>query len=74
MNCSRCGKELQDYEAYVNAITYGTNYYACPYCGKLHVYSCEVVIKACSDEEAKKETFDDWGNEIVLDKDFQSNN
>lgn len=70
MFCIRCGKESNDDNAYMNALRYGPNYYACPHCGKLYKFTIEVVTSPCSDEEAKGEVFDDWGNEIVLDRDF----
>jgi hypothetical protein len=56
-------------KAELNAYHYGSNWHACPHCGKLYkVYRPETIAIKPVDYVASKE--DDWGNPIVSDYDY----
>lgn len=69
MKCVRCNKSMDTDKAELNAYHYGSNWYACPHCGKLYkVYRPETIAIKPVDYVTSKE--DDWGNPIVSDYDY----
>lgn len=63
--CSNCGKEMDtDGRAAANAEIFGSNIYACPYCGKAHIVRRSVVVRAIPITTNRKK--DEWGNDIKL--------
>ena len=68
MICSRCNKEFDSYKAERNAEVFGTNLFACPYCGKPYRFTSKIVVQAVAANTTLKE--DDWGNKIVNDNEY----
>lgn len=71
MECVRCKRDFGDYTPERNCESYGGPvYYACPYCGKLYKYIRVVMVDQVDDSDYSPKETDDWGNKIVLDKDY----
>lgn len=69
MECVRCHKSMNTDTAELNASYYGSNWYACPHCGKLYkVYRPETIVIEPIGCGTLKE--DDWGNPVVSDHDY----
>ena len=69
MECVRCHKEMNTTTAEANAYYYGSNYYACPHCGKLYkAYRPDTIVFDPIEYASLPE--DDWGNPVVSDYDY----
>lgn len=69
MECVRCHKSMNTDTAELNAYHYGSNWYACPHCGKLYkVYRPETIVVEPVEYAILKK--DDWGNIVVSDYDY----
>lgn len=68
MKCKRCNRVFDTDKAERNAEYYGSNYIACPHCGKAYAVNRVVKIEI-KPIETQTET-DDWGTPIVNDNDY----
>lgn len=70
MICARCKKYFNSAIPERYTENYGNiNYYACPYCGKLHRFKRIIVSRPAEDNEGPDEA-DDWGNKRIKDSDY----
>lgn len=68
MICERCKTELDVSVQERNAEAYGSNYYACPKCGKLYCFFRTVIVNNNPFNYGIKE--DDWGHQVVTDEEY----
>lgn len=72
MKCTRCYQDFDDFIPYTNAENYGgMTYYACPHCGKLHVFKRIVIVRPCNDDLTWGMPNDARGNKVVTDEEYQ---
>ena len=73
MKCIRCKKEFDTEIPVENTRNFGTNLYACPYCGKLYKFYRTISVSCYDliDNEVGDRKTDNWGNKIILDKDYE---
>lgn len=69
MICVRCQNSFKTDRAVRNAEVYGSNYLACPHCGKPYYLQRIVQVQAEPTDLRGREE-DDWGHKIVNDGEY----
>lgn len=70
MICIRCNKEFDTTEPVFNAENFKNTFFSCPHCHKLYYFYKIVQAKPIDDNVAKDEFCDDYGHDIVLNKNY----